>query len=157
MQQLIHGNSGGPLINANGEMIGINSVKITSAEGIGFAIPINIIKPVVEKLKSSGECNTATLGIFAYDKNVVPYINQELGKNMDLDNGIYVAEVIRNSPAEKAGIKEGDILLEIDGISLDKMSKLRTYIYSKEVGDSVKIRYVRNNRAYEVNATLAKK
>lgn len=151
------GNSGGPLIDKEGNVLGINSIKITSAEGIGFAIPINIIKPVVEKLKSNGEFNTATLGIFAYDKNVVPYINQELGIDMDLDDGIYVAEVIRNSPAEKAGIREGDILLEIDGMPLDKMSKLRTYIYGKEVGDSVKIRYVRNNRAYEVNATLAKK
>lgn len=151
------GNSGGPLIDREGNVLGINSIKITSAEGIGFAIPINIIKPVVEKLKSSGECNTATLGIFAYDKNVVPYINQELGIDMDLDDGIYVAEIIRNSPAEKAGIREGDILLEIDGMPLDKMSKLRTYIYGKEVGDSVKIRYVRKNREYEVNATLAKK
>ena len=151
------GNSGGPLIDKEGNVLGINSIKITSAEGIGFAIPINIIKPVVEKLKSSGECNTATLGIFAYDKNVVPYINQELGIDMDLDDGIYVAEVIRNSPAEKAGIREGDILLEIDGMPLDKMSKLRTYIYGKEVGDSVKIRYVRKNREYEVNAILTKK
>lgn len=151
------GNSGGPLIDKEGNVLGINSIKITSAEGIGFAIPINTIKPIVEKLKSDGEFNAATLGIFAYDKNVVPYINQELGKNLNLDNGIYVADVIRNSPAEKAGIKEGDVLLEIDGISLDKMSKLRTYIYDKEVGDRIKIRYVRNNREQEVNATLAKK
>ena len=73
------GNSGGPLVDKGGNVLGVNSIKIASAEGIGFAIPINIIKPIVEKLVSKGEFNAATLGIFAYDKNVVPYINQELG------------------------------------------------------------------------------
>lgn len=151
------GNSGGPLIDKYGNVLGVNSIKITSAEGIGFAIPINIIKPIVEKLKTNGQFNTATLGVFAYDKNVVPYINQELGTNMRLQNGIYVAEVIKKSPAEKAGIQKGDVLVEIDGIKLDKMSDLRKYIYEREIGDSVKIRYVRNNREYEDMITLAKK
>ena len=116
------GNSGGPLINKNGEVLGINSVKITSAEGIGFAIPINIIKPIIEQLVSNGEYITPTLGMFAYDKDIVPYINQELTQNIKLDTGIYVADVIRNSPAERSGMKRGDILLEIDGIKLEKMS-----------------------------------
>ena len=151
------GNSGGPLIDKEGNVLGINSIKITSAEGIGFAIPINIIKPIVEKLINNGEFNAATLGVFAYDKNVVPYINQELGINMSLQNGIYVAEVIKNSPAEKAGIKKGDILTQIDGMSLNKMSALRRYIYEKEIGDVINIRYIRNNREYEVQVTLAKK
>lgn len=151
------GNSGGPLIDKKGNVLGINSIKVTSAEGIGFAIPINIIKPVVEKIKSKGQFNAATLGVFAYDKNVVPYINQELGANMRLQDGIYVAEVIKKSPAEKAGIQKGDVLLEIDEIKLNKMSNLRKYIYEKEIGDSVRIKYVRNNREYEENVTLTKK
>lgn len=151
------GNSGGPLIDKEGRVLGVNSIKITSAEGIGFAIPINTIKPIVEKLKNEGEFNTATLGVFAYDKNVVPYINQELGTNMNLQKGIYIAEVIKNSPAEKAGMKKGDILLEIDETSLNKMSTLRRYIYGKEIGDVVKIKYVRNNREYETQITLGKK
>ena len=151
------GNSGGPLVDKGGNVLGVNSIKIASAEGIGFAIPINIIKPIVEKLVSKGEFNAATLGIFAYDKNVVPYINQELGTNMSLQDGIYVAEVIKNSPAEKTGIKKGDILLEIDGISLNKMSTLRRYIYERETGDVVNIKYIRNNRKYETQITLEKK
>ena len=151
------GNSGGPLIDKDGNVIGVNSIKITSAEGIGFAIPVNIVKPIVEKLKNNGEFNAATLGIFAYDKNVVPYINQELGTNMALKNGIYVAEVIKNSPAEKYGIRKGDILIEIDGVKLEKMSKLRTYIYGKEIGDEVNIRYLRNNKEYELIVKLEKK
>ena len=151
------GNSGGPLINSKGEVLGINSVKITTAEGIGFAIPINIIKPIVEKFKTEGEFISATLGVFAYDKNVVPYINGELGISMDLKSGIYVDSVVKNSPAYKANFKSGDIILSIDGIELNKMSELRCYIYSKNVGDEVNIRYIRNNRPYEVNVTLAKK
>ena len=151
------GNSGGPLIDKEGNVLGINSIKITTAEGIGFAIPINIIKPIVEKLKNNGEFNAATLGIFAYDKGVIPYINQELNKNIKLNNGIYVAEVIRNSPAEKAGIQKGDVLIGIDGKTIDKMSELRIYIYEKEIGDEVTIKYIRNNREYEKTITLAKK
>lgn len=151
------GNSGGPLINKNGEVLGINSVKITSAEGIGFAIPINIIKPIIEQLVSNGEYITPTLGMFAYDKDIVPYINQELTQNIKLDTGIYVADVIRNSPAERSGMKRGDILLEIDGIKLEKMSELRTYIYSKKVGEKVNIKYIRGNKEYQIYITLAKK
>lgn len=151
------GNSGGPLINKKGEVLGINSVKITTAEGIGFAIPINIIKPIVEKFKTDGEFTSATLGVFAYDKNVVPYINSELGVNMDLESGIYVDTVVKNSPAYKANLKSGDIILSIDGVELNKMSELRRYIYSKNVGDTVNIKYVRSKKQYEVNVTLAKK
>ena len=151
------GNSGGPLINKNGEVLGINSVKITSAEGIGFAVPINIIKPIIEKLASKGGYITPTLGVFAYDKSMVPYINQELDQNIKLDKGIYVADVIKNSPAEKAGMKRGDIILEIDQIELEKMLDLRKYIYEKEVGERVNIKYIRGNKEYQVNITLAKK
>lgn len=151
------GNSGGPLIDSNGQVLGINCVKITSAEGIGFAIPINNIRPIIEKLKKDGKYDGATLGIFAYDKTILPYINSELGTNMSFENGIYVASVIKNSPASRADIKTGDILLEIDGIELNKMSTLRRYIYEKEIGDSVKVRYIRNRREYEIDITLGKK
>ena len=151
------GNSGGPLINAKGEVVGINSVKITDAEGIGFAIPINVIKPIIEAYKNNGDYTAATLGVFAYDKNIVPYINKELGTNRSLDNGIYVADVKKNSPAAKAGIKEGDVLLKIDDLELIKMCDLRQYIYSKSPGDTVNIVYTRNNRNYEIEVTLARK
>ena len=83
------GNSGGPLINSKGEVIGINSVKITEAEGIGFAIPINIIKPIIESFSKNGEFEEAYLGIFAYDKNVVPYLDSSI----EFNSGIYVAQI----------------------------------------------------------------
>lgn len=151
------GNSGGPLIDVNGKVLGVNSVKITSAEGIGFAVPINILKPIIEKLKDDGEFKAATLGIFAYDESMIPYINQELGTNYSLNNGIYVESVIRNSPADNAGIIKGDIILEIDGIELNKMSTLRQYIYGKNIGDKVRIKYLRNRRESDIEIVLAKK
>ena len=148
------GNSGGPLVDSEGKVIGINSVKITSAEGIGFASPINIIKPIIERLKSDGSYKAATLGVFAYDKNIIPYINEELGTNREIETGIYVATVVKNSPADKVGIIEGDILLKIDDVDLTKMSTLRQYIYSKQPGDTVNLKYLRGNRENEVVTTL---
>ena len=151
------GNSGGPLIDESGNVIGINSVKITSAEGIGFAIPINIIKPIIKSFTEEGEYAQATLGVFAYDKNIIPYLKSEIGLNKELDSGIFITSVNKNSPASKAGLEEGDIILQIDDIMIDKMSELRTYIYSKKVGDNVRIKYLRDNKEYEVEIKLAKK
>ena len=69
------GNSGGPLIYPNGDVIGINTIKITAAEGIGFAVPINIVKPIIESFKQTGNFEEATIGIYAYDKEVTPYLS----------------------------------------------------------------------------------
>lgn len=147
------GNSGGPLINTDGQVIGINSVKITSAEGIGFAIPINTVKEIIQSFTQNGKFEEAYLGIFAYDKNVIPYLDSSL----KLDEGIYVVQVTKGSPAEKANLKEKDILLEVDGKSLNKMCDLRCYIYTKKPGDKITLKVLRNNKQYEMQVTLAKK
>lgn len=144
------GNSGGPLINSQGEVIGINSVKITSAEGIGFAVPINTVKAIVEKFKTEDKFEEATLGIFAYDKNVIPYLNNSLR----LAKGIYVVQVKNNSPAAKAGLREKDILLSIDGKILEKMCDLRCYIYEKKPGDKVSLQVLRNQQERTIEVTL---
>ncbi len=146
------GNSGGPLINSQGEVVGINSVKITSAEGIGFAVPINIVKAIVQKFKTEDKFEEATLGIFAYDKNVIPYLNH----NLRLAKGIYVVQVKNNSPAAKAGLKEKDILLSIDGKILEKMCDLRCYIYEKKPGDKVSLQIMRNGQEKSVEVTLGR-
>ena len=146
------GNSGGPLINASGEVIGVNTVKITSAEGIGFAVPINTVKTIVRKFATEGKFKEATLGIFAYDKNVIPYLNS----NLQLDNGIYIVQVKVNSPASKAGLMKKDIILSIDGIPLEKMSDLRCNIYEKEPGDKVILQVLRNQRKMTVEVTLGR-
>ena len=147
------GNSGGPLINPNGEVIGINSIKIDSAESIGFAIPINIIKPIIQSYKETGNFTEASIGIFSYDKNVIPYLDSRI----EFENGIYVVEVIKNSPAEKVGIRTGDIITKIDGITLNKMSELRKYIYTKSPGDEVTLLVQRKGIISPVKIELGKK
>ena len=129
------GNSGGPLIYPNGEVIGINTVKISSAEGIGFAIPINVVKGVIESFKNTGSFEQTTIGIYAYDKDVIPYLNS----NINFSEGIYIAEITKNGPAESAGLKQGDIITEIDSKKLSTMNDLREYIYTKKVGDIVEV------------------
>ena len=146
------GNSGGPLINLQGEVIGINSVKITSAEGIGFAIPINIVKPIIEKLIQKGTFNEATIGIFAYDSKISKYVDS---KN-NFDSGIYVASVTIGGSAYTAGVKIGDIIIKIDDVEINKMSKLREYIYTKEPGDTVTLTLLRNKKEIQIEAKLGK-
>ncbi len=147
------GNSGGPLINPDGEVIGINSVKIESAEAIGFAIPINIIKPIIQSYQTSGDFQEASIGIFSYDKNVIPYLDS----NLKFENGIYVVEVIKNSPAETAGIQKGDIITRIDGVTLNKMSELRHYIYTKKPGDEVNLSIQRRGITTRIKNNSRKK
>jgi len=147
------GNSGGPLINEIGKVIGINSVKIDVAEGIGFAIPINIVKPVIESFLNTGEFNEAYLGIFAYDKEVIRYLNNDL----ELDSGIYVVKVMADGPTAKTNVKIGDIITQIDGKVVNRMSELRNYIYKKQPGDIVELTIMRNNKEYNENVKLSKK
>ena len=147
------GNSGGPLINKKGEVLGINTVKIETAEGIGFAVPINTIKPIIEKLINTGSFEEAYLGIFAYDKEAIKYLNNSI----KLESGIYVIKVMGDGPLAKSNIKAGDIITKIDGNTIERMSELRRYIYTKKVGDKVEITFNRNNREYKTEVMLKKK
>ena len=147
------GNSGGPLINSNGEVIGINTVKITKAEGIGFAVPINIVKPIIESFKNNGEFQEAYLGIFAYDKNVIPYLDS----NVQFDSGIYIAEISLDGPSYNSGLKIGDVITKIDETEVNKMSELRSYIYTKKTGDQVNLTILRNNRERIISVKLGRK
>ena len=146
------GNSGGPLINEEGKIIGINSVKLTSAEGMGFAIPINIVKPILENYFKYDKFDEAYLGIFGYDKEVIPYLEKEL----ELKNGIYVAKISNYGNAQKY-IKEGDIILKIDDYELNKMSDLRAYIYTKKPGEITKITVQRSNEKLDFEIELSSK
>lgn len=149
------GNSGGPLIYPNGDVIGINTIKITTAEGIGFAVPINIVKPIIESFKQTGNFEEATIGIYAYDKEVTPYLSNNLINKFN--KGIYVAQITPNGPADNTDLKEADIITSIDNIELNTMNDLREYIYTKKPNDSVTLKIIRGKISKEINIELGKK
>lgn len=146
------GNSGGPLINKNGEIIGITTLKIEDAEGIGFAIPINIVKPILKKLVETGKFEEPYLGISGYDKEVIPY----LSSNINFEEGIYIEEIDPQGPLKNSGIQTGDIIEKIDDTKIESMNKLKEYIYTKNIGDEVTIQIKRNKKEILIKANLAK-
>ena len=147
------GNSGGPLITPKGEVIGINTVKISTAEGIGFAIPINVVKTIIESYKQTGTYEQATIGIYAYDKNVIPYLDT----NVKFEKGIYVAQITPKGAADGSELEEKDIIVSIDDKELNTMNDLREYIYTKKPGDQVTLKIIRKKITKNINITLGKK
>ena len=147
------GNSGGPLINTKGEVIGINSVKITSAEGIGFAVPIDVVKPVIESFVNKGSFSEANLGLHVYDESVSKYMNL---KNR-FSSGIYISQVVKGGPADGKGLKEGDIITKIDDIYLNTVNDLRQYIYTKNPGDKVVLNINKGKYSKDIEMVLGNK
>ncbi len=129
------GNSGGPLINMSGEVIGINTVKVSSAEGIGFAIPSDLFRPIVDRIVAEGDFVTPYLGLFAYDKNTTLY----MGGSFKGESGIYVSETDPDGPAADAGIMQGDIITHIGGVAVNSMLTLRQQLFSYKPGDRVSV------------------
>ena len=142
------GNSGGPLLRSNGEVIGVNTVKITSAEGIGFAVPVNVVKPVIENFVTNNSFNEAYLGIYAYDKEVIPYLSSA----PNFSSGIYLVHINSDSPAISSGIQVGDIITSIDGKSINNMIELKEYIYTKLPGDTISVNVSRGyvSRTFDI-------
>jgi len=147
------GNSGGPLMNGKGEVVGINTVKVESAEGIGFAIPINQIKPIINKIVETGEFKEPYLGVLGYDKAMTSYISSEIL----IDTGIYVYNVDFNSPASNAGIKKGDIILSIDDLEIDTLCELRTVLFSKNIGEKMRVKIFRKGEEKDVIVIVKEK
>ena len=147
------GNSGGPLITPNGEVIGINTVKITTAEGIGFAVPINVVKSIIQKYQEGEIFEQANIGIYAYDKQVIPYLDN----NISFEKGIYVAQITPQGPADNTELKEKDIILSIDGKEINTMNDLREYIYTKKPGEQVTLKIARGKINRQIDITLGKK
>ena len=145
------GNSGGPVVNSKGQVIAINSAKISSAEGLGFAIPINIAKPIVDQFIEKGEFQRVYLGIRGVD---VDYYKQATGANLNIETGIYIASVEPGSAAEKAGLKEGDVLVKFDGKDMNQMSKLVRELYTKRPGDSASVEIFRDGKTINVDITF---
>lgn len=155
------GNSGGALLNSKGELIGINTVKYSSedVEGMGYAIPINTAKPIINKLiknEATSESEQAYLGVSGQT------IDSSMASQFDMPSGVYVQQVIKSSPAQKAGISAGDVIVSIDGSNVSTMDGLKEKISNLKAGKKVKIVVKRQNQmgTYEkktLTVTLGKK
>jgi S1-C subfamily serine protease len=156
------GNSGGPLLDSSGKVVGVNTAIETLASNIGFAVPSNTVSRVLASLKAGQTIVRPWLGIRGLDLNATTA--QSLGLN--INQGIYVVSVVSNSPAAKAGLvsgstdsngnlnKGGDIITGIDGKSYTKIQDLSSYIASKQVGDTVSLAVLRNGESLTLKATL---
>ena len=147
------GNSGGPLLNLKGEVIGINTAVSTEGQGLGFAIPINTAKEVLEQLINKGKVSRPWLGVSVSD------ITEELAAYLqtDITEGAIIRQVVENSPAQKAGLRAGDIILGIDGQKVSGAEDVTTIISKSAVGKKIEIKILRNGRARTVTATLGEK
>lgn len=144
------GNSGGALVSSSGKVIGINTVKIgaTDVEGIGFAIPSNIAKPIVDELIKNGKIVRPYIGISGIS------LDDNMAKRYNLVKGVYVAKIESSSAAYNAGIKVGDVIVKIDDKEITTIEELNEIKNSKSVGDTVKITVYRDGKNTEINVKL---
>ncbi|MBF8982448.1 trypsin-like peptidase domain-containing protein [Lutibacter sp. B2] len=145
------GNSGGPLLNSKGEVIGINTAKIKSGEGLGFSIPINMAKPIVDQFIQKGEFKKAYIGIKGVD---VKRFEQATGMDLKVENGVYVAEVSKESPAFKGGLSTGDIIIGMDDKKIEDMSSLVKALYKYRPNDVVNLKIIRNEEEKNIKVKL---
>ncbi|WP_088011542.1 S1C family serine protease [Gottfriedia acidiceleris] len=154
------GNSGGALINAKGEVIGINSSKIAeqAVEGIGFAIPMNIAKPALDQIEKFGEVTRPVMGVGLKSLDEIPQFNIEETLKLpgSVTKGAVVTHVDPNTPAAKVGMKQLDVIVALDDKPVSDVITVREYLYSnKKVGDKLKITYYRDGKLKNSTLTLA--
>ena len=150
------GNSGGALVNLRGELVGINSEILSRSGGnigIGFAIPVNMIKAVMDQLIKYGQVKRGVLGVNIY--GVTPDIAKEFGLNES--TGALVAGVVQGSSAERAGVKTGDIIVSINGVAMKDAAELRNAIGMLRIGDKVEIGLLRDGKPRKVTALIAER
>ncbi|NTV30841.1 PDZ domain-containing protein [candidate division WWE3 bacterium] len=142
------GNSGGPLLNIGAQVIGINVAVSYNSENIGFAIPSNVVKGLVDDFKNGVERKRAYLGI------QYAIITPDFARNSEFPEGALVRQVIASSPAAKAGIKVNDVIISIDGTAINENNLLADFIQHKKVGDQITVKYWRNGSEQETKITL---
>ena len=150
------GNSGGPLVNAAGEVIGINTATSTSAENMGFAIPISSVKGMLAQLVESGKAQRTYLGV--YSTEITPEVAKAY--NLPVNSGVYIyssssySAVISNSPASKAGIRDKDIVTAVNGVKIGAAGSLSSLIGEYKPGDTVQLTVIREGNEIAINVTL---
>src|SRR4029077_410218 len=145
------GNSGGPLINIKGEVIGINTAIIASGKGIGFAIPVNMAKDIAPQLQEKGHVTRGWFGVSIQE--MTPVLAKSFG--LTEKKGALVAEVVAGSPAEKAGIQQGDVIMEFDGKAVADSQELPRIVASTPVGKSVNVKVLRNGKALDQQVKIS--
>lgn len=153
------GNSGGALINLAGQLIGINSMKISEStvEGIGLAIPVNTAIPIIEDLEQNGKVNRPSMGITLIDLTNVPAFHQKetLKVPAEVTTGVVVDEVVEGTPAALAGMKTYDVIVEMDGEKVENTIELRKHLYNeKETGEELKVKVYRQGELVELTLVL---
>jgi serine protease Do len=146
------GNSGGPLLNSDGEVVGINSSKIeqTGVEGIGFAIPIDDAQPIAEQLIEYGKVkDRPMIGIYGKD------VSETIAESFNMHVGVYITEIIEDSGAEKSGLKENDIIIALAGEEVTTMAELNKVKSNYKAGDTVKIKIIRDNKEKTLDLTFS--
>lgn len=146
------GNSGGALVNADGEIIGINSAKIgvSNVEGMGFAIPINNVKPIIKELAAKGRVAHPYVGASLIDKDIANHY----GFDMDLHDGLFIMKLSKGGPLARSGARTGDIITEFNGVKVHTVAALRDEIAKHHVGDQVNITILRNETQMTLAVTL---
>jgi serine protease Do len=153
------GNSGGALVNLAGQLIGINSMKISQAtvEGIGLAIPVNSVIPVIEDLEEFGEVKRPSMGVTLVDVTNVSAFHQRdtLRLPEEVSTGVVIDKVVDGSASDEAGLKQYDVVVEMDGEKIENMIDLRKHLYNeKEIGDNMTMKVYREGQLMEVTLTL---
>jgi S1-C subfamily serine protease len=151
------GNSGGPLLNSAGQVIGINTAVSTTAQGLGFAIPIDVAKPIMEQAIAGDELARPWIGV--YYTPITPSLAE--AENLDVEYGALIASatdgqdpIFPGSPADEAGLQDGDIIVALNGEQISAERDLATLILPHSPGDTVTLRVLRDNSATEVQVTL---
>lgn len=154
------GNSGGALVNIAGQVIGINSMKIAQqeVEGIGFSIPINIAIPIIEDLEQFGQVKRPYMGVSLQDLAQIStyHLQQTLKLPPNVKSGLLIAEVVPASPADRAGLRQMDVIVKLDDQEIHNMIDLRKHLYTKKkIGDSVVVGFYRDGKYEEVTLVLS--
>lgn len=153
------GNSGGPLVNVNGQVIGVNSIKLVEdeIEGMGFAIPIEIAMSSVDKLEKGEKIARPLVGIEMIDaSNTYSLYYNKIDIDKSITYGVVIASVQNDTPASRAGFQKGDVITELDGTKIDSLAKFRFALYKYSIGDKVKVKFYRGKDLKEVTMTLDK-